>query len=340
MSLWRRLMPSGRAETVAVADAAAPTALQPELDDLGPVLALHEARWLRARFPALAQAVPAPDLATAAASLSTLRAFLPLVHPPAIESYRRSAWLELAGSLPAGSARDAVLREIAASALRCGMPESRHVRAWRDDAELGPIWREQIDAYERAYGAPVVTLGWGKVSRGRTLAWYFAAHPDLTRDRRILHVAPEPEAADWFRTSGARSYTTADAFMAGVDHRVDLTDLPFADASFDLVLCHRVMEHVVDDSSAFAELFRVLGPAGLLQVSVPQAVHRDATIDWLYPDACHHRHVRHYGRDLETRLASAGFAVSVEDWLVSQPRERLLAAGAYPMRMIHAVKPD
>lgn len=338
MSLWQRLMPRPRGPATG-ADVAVPAAVPSDRTDLAAALALREARWLRSRFPELADEVPEPEPATAAASLATLRAFLPLVHPPAIESYRRSAWLRLAEAMPAGSARDAVLRRIAASALRCGMPESRHVRAWRDDPDLGAIWREQIDAYERAYGAAVVTSSWGKVSRGRTLAWYFDAHPDLVRGRRILHVAPEPEAAARFRASDAGSYTTADAFMAGVDHRVDLTDLPFAEASFDLVLCHRVMEHVVDDAGAFAELFRVLAPGGLLQISVPQAVHQSTTIDWLYPDACHHQHVRHYGRDLETRLASAGFAVRVEDWLVKQSRATLLAAGAYPMRMTHATKP-
>ena len=337
MSLWRRLMPGLRG--TGTAERAGPTdAGSPDTTDLTGMLALREASWLRSHFPALARDVPEPELATAAASLSTLRALLPLVHAPAIESYRRSAWLTLTGAMPAGPARDAVLRQIAASALRCGMPESRHVRGWRDDPELGPIWREQIDAYERAYGAPVVTQSWGKVSRGRTLVWYFEHHPELTRGRRVLHMAPEPEAAAWLRAGDVHSYATADAFMAGVDHRVDLTDLPFPDESFDLVLCHRVMEHVVDDAGAFAELFRVLAPGGLLQISVPQAVHQPTTIDWIYPDACHHQHVRHYGRDLETRLARAGFAVRVEDWLVNQPREALLAAGAYPMRMMHATK--
>lgn len=48
-----------------------------------------------------------------------------------------------------------------------------------------------------------------------------------------------------------------------------LYDLPFRPASFDVVLCNHVIEHVPDAPRALAELFRVLGPDGLLMVGVP-----------------------------------------------------------------------
>lgn len=47
------------------------------------------------------------------------------------------------------------------------------------------------------------------------------------------------------------------------------TELPFADASFDLVCAFDVIEHVEDDQRAFAELGRVLRPGGVLVFSVP-----------------------------------------------------------------------
>lgn len=50
----------------------------------------------------------------------------------------------------------------------------------------------------------------------------------------------------------------------------DVLDLPFAAASFDLVLCCEVLEHVPDDRRAAAELARVLRPGGTLVVSVPR----------------------------------------------------------------------
>ena len=46
--------------------------------------------------------------------------------------------------------------------------------------------------------------------------------------------------------------------------------LPFPDASFDLVICSEVMEHIPDDAQAAEEIFRVLKPGGSLVVSVPR----------------------------------------------------------------------
>ena len=55
-------------------------------------------------------------------------------------------------------------------------------------------------------------------------------------------------------------------------------DLPFADASFDAVVCQAVLEHVLDPSRVVAEMRRVLVPDGLLYVEVPfmQQVHEGA----------------------------------------------------------------
>lgn len=44
----------------------------------------------------------------------------------------------------------------------------------------------------------------------------------------------------------------------------DAEQLPFDDASFDLVLGHAVLHHIPDLNQAFAEIFRVLRPGGVL----------------------------------------------------------------------------
>ena len=55
----------------------------------------------------------------------------------------------------------------------------------------------------------------------------------------------------------------------GLAQAGEITALPFADASFDLVAAFDVIEHVEDDRQVFSELTRVLKPDGLLLFSVP-----------------------------------------------------------------------
>lgn len=50
---------------------------------------------------------------------------------------------------------------------------------------------------------------------------------------------------------------------------VDGQALPFPDASFDLVTCNHVLEHVFKTEHLLREIRRVLQPAGLAVISVP-----------------------------------------------------------------------
>ena len=49
----------------------------------------------------------------------------------------------------------------------------------------------------------------------------------------------------------------------------DGTRLPFADDTFDRIVCSEVMEHIPDDAAAASELARVLKPGGTIAVTVP-----------------------------------------------------------------------
>jgi SAM-dependent methyltransferase len=53
------------------------------------------------------------------------------------------------------------------------------------------------------------------------------------------------------------------------DFSGSVTDLPFSNEEFDACICTEVMEHVSDDERGFAELARVLKPAGILIISTP-----------------------------------------------------------------------
>jgi len=52
-------------------------------------------------------------------------------------------------------------------------------------------------------------------------------------------------------------------------HQGSLTNLPFFDNSYDLIICSDVIEHIADDQASVRELARVLKSGGKLILSVP-----------------------------------------------------------------------
>nr|WP_321398508.1 methyltransferase domain-containing protein [uncultured Desulfobacter sp.] len=78
---------------------------------------------------------------------------------------------------------------------------------------------------------------------------------------------------------------------------MDVTALPFADNSFDVVICSEVLEHITDDDKAVSELIRILKPGKILAVSVPRAW--PEWICWQLSDEYHNTnmgHVRIYSK--------------------------------------------
>ena len=90
--------------------------------------------------------------------------------------------------------------------------------------------------------------------------------------------------------------------------RADITRLPFADGSFDVVVCSEVLEHIADNRTAIAELIRVLKPGGNLAVTVPRFL--PESVCWLLSEAYHREpggHIRIYKkRELLALLEEAG----------------------------------
>jgi len=107
----------------------------------------------------------------------------------------------------------------------------------------------------------------GSVERHRLLWLYLSRHTDLARGRhRVLHTAPEPCLADALARLPNLRTRSVDGFNPHADVRADLTDLPFADRRFDVVLSSHVLEHIPDDRRAMREICRVLKPGGTLWI--------------------------------------------------------------------------
>jgi SAM-dependent methyltransferase len=162
--------------------------------------------------------------------------------------------------------------------------------------------------------------GCASLMRHRTIFLFLRASLGVPEGTKILEVGPGQALGAWLRSLDGVEYLGADLDAPGAVH-ADVTDLPFGDDSFDLILCLHVLEHVVDDAKALSELFRVLRPGGHAVVQVPvwpiSATIEDRTRT--SPEAREHAfgqwdHVRICGGDYGGRLERAGFTTSEEDY--------------------------
>lgn len=115
-----------------------------------------------------------------------------------------------------------------------------------------------------------------------------------TSKMKMLHFAPEA----FFRPIFSKQfgeYETADLINKGVDHNVDLQNLPFDNASYDFVFASHVLEHIPDDNKAIEEIRRILKPNGIAILPVPLVCEK--TVEYPEPNPNETYHVRAPGMD-------------------------------------------
>ncbi len=92
--------------------------------------------------------------------------------------------------------------------------------------------------------------------------------------------------------------------------------LPFADNTFDKVICSEVLEHIPDFEGALAEVERILKPGGLFCASVPRFW--PEWVCWHYSDEYHENeggHVRIFlEKQLRRKIEGLGFNFYHRHW--------------------------
>jgi SAM-dependent methyltransferase len=153
--------------------------------------------------------------------------------------------------------------------------------------------------------------------RHRQLWLYLQQHTNLfTALLDVLHFAPEYSLTKQLARRSNLRYVTADLYRPATV-KADITNIPFADHAFDVILCSHVLEHIPDDRRAMRELYRVLKPGGWAILLVPIELDRATTFEDATVTDPQERlrifgqddHVRIYGRDYVSRLQDAGFTV-------------------------------
>jgi predicted SAM-dependent methyltransferase len=132
---------------------------------------------------------------------------------------------------------------------------------------------------------------------------------------KVLHVAPEKEISNWLRTK-SKEYLSIDLYAEAMA-KMDITNLELEDNSQTIIWASHVLEHVVEDRKAIAELYRVLEPNGIAFIQVP--IWRTETLEDFRITTSEDRlkqffqadHVRLYGLDIAERFEDAGFSSEI-----------------------------
>ena len=85
----------------------------------------------------------------------------------------------------------------------------------------------------------------GSLERHRFYQLYLKEKTNfLTAQLKVLHFAPEPFFQSFCQSLSNFDYVNVDLNSPLAMVKVDITDIPFDDDMFDVILCSHVLEHV------------------------------------------------------------------------------------------------
>jgi SAM-dependent methyltransferase len=167
---------------------------------------------------------------------------------------------------------------------------------------------------------------------------------------RLMHFGPEKAFYDIFSEQCNIEYVPCDFVPEQYKYngkvgliKVDITDIPFEDDYFDVILCTHVLEHIPDDIKAMSELRRVMKPGGWGIFQVPIDYSREKTYEDFSITSRRGRkkafgrgdHMRWYGRDYKDRLSSVGFKVTEDDYVKHFSPDELTRFGLISTELIY-----
>ena len=204
--------------------------------------------------------------------------------------------------------------------LRAWWHRFREARRYHGTGRVCPVC-EQPSKRFREFGDPprdeAQCVHCGALEHHRLLWLYLERKTELfsVSPERMLHVAPEICLEPKLKSRLGDAYLTADLMNPQAMVRMDVSDIPYDEESFDVVYCSHVLEHVQDDRRAMRELNRVLKKDGwailLVQITAEETYEDPSIVE---PEARREAfgqedHCRRYGPDYVNRLREAGFNV-------------------------------
>ena len=140
---------------------------------------------------------------------------------------------------------------------------------------------------------------------------------------KVLHFAPEYIFQKILLSLPNLDYISADLDSSLAMVKMDITNIPYEDNSFDVILCSHVLENVMNDQKAMKNLFRILKPGGWAILQSPIDYKRNKTFEDSSIALPEDRErvfgqrdqVRIYGLDYKERLEKEGFTVKVDSYV-------------------------